>query len=137
MRTFCLASMFFVGFVYSQQASVYFQPNKENYTYPHQYILKDDEESLDILRMNDHNFEWVSFPKNDEMLCSKHYQSNFYIRKKKIIFFTPGKQELIIHSDSLTFAVESEIADELNEKMSTLYFRNNKFYKKRLHALFN
>lgn len=137
MRSICLASMFFVGFVYSQQPIAYFQPKKENYKFPHQYILKDDDESLDILKMNDHNFEWVSFPKNDEKLCSKHYLSNFYIRKKRKIFFTPGKQELIVHSDSLTLAMEGDIEDELNEKMSTLYYRNNRFYKKRLHAFFN
>lgn len=137
MRQICLAIMLLVGFVYAQKNSPYFIPNDYDIPNPHAFILKDNEESLEILRMNYGQYEWICYPKNNKTMCAQYIKNVYTNGKKNKIYFYGAKQQMIIHSDSLTFAVEGDEADEMTKEVEGLYFRKFKFYQKRLHAIFN
>jgi len=137
MRHICLAIILHLSFVYAQQNTAYFVPNVYKMHNPHAFILKDNEEVLEILRMNYGQYEWICYPKNNDKIYARRIKYLYSCGKKNKISFYDAKQDLIVHSDSLTFAVMGEESDEMTKAVEGLYYRKFKFYKKRLHAIFN
>ena len=136
MRLICLALSFFFGALQAQKNLPYFVPKSETVAFKQAYILRDDEECLEILRLNESRYEWIRYPKNDSGLCAVHCEAAFYAAKKNRLIFPSTVEEHIVKNDSLCFAVVGKESSAAGDAMSALYFKKNLFYASRLLAFF-
>ncbi|MEY4216110.1 MAG: hypothetical protein RLZZ68_566 [Bacteroidota bacterium] len=122
--------------VFSQNGKIpYFVPSSQKPDFNHVYLIKDSDETLVFLRfINDHRCEKITYYLKPDKELATRIEATYSFNKKNQLIVYEGVKQSIIRSDSLVFAVEDAHPTALENPFSSYYFRDFKFYDKRVKS---